>query len=131
MCRRTVYNYLDQGLFDVRNIDLPRRVRYKIRKKQRIDNPITYDYRSKRTYKDFEKYVSAFPDYEVVELDTVKGGRETGKCLMTLLFRKSSFMLCFLLPSCTQKAVRDVFDHLYVILGRRLFIKTFRVQRSP
>ena len=61
VCRRTVYNYLDQGLFDVRNIDLPRRVRYKIRKKQRIVNPITYDYRSKRTYKDFEKYVSAFP----------------------------------------------------------------------
>lgn len=127
VCRRTIYNYLDQGLFDVRNIDLPRRVRYKIRKKQRIDNPITYDYRSKRTYKDFEKYISAFPDYEIVELDTVKGGREAGKCLMTLLFRKSSFMLCFLLPSCTQKAVCDVFDHLYDTLGRRLFMKTFRI----
>ena len=127
VCRRTVYNYLDQGLFDVRNIDLPRRVRYKLRKKQRSDNPINYDYRSKRTYKDFEKYIAAFPDYEVVELDTVKGGREAGKCLMTLLFRKSSFMLCFLLPTCTQKAVCDVFDHLYETLGRRLFMKTFRI----
>ena len=86
-----------------------------------------YDYRSKRTYRDFEKYVTAFPEYEVVELDTVKGGREAGKCLMTLLFRKSSFMLCFLLPSCTQKAVCEVFDSLYEALGRRLFMKTFRV----
>ena len=46
---------------------------------------------------------------------------------MTLLLRKSSFMLCFLLPACTQKAVLEVFDVLYETLGRRLFLKTFRV----
>lgn len=127
VCRKTVYNYLDQGLFDVRNIDLPRRVRYKIRKKHRLDNPVKYDFRNKRTYKDFENYINAFPDYEVVEMDTVKGRRESGKCILTLLFRRSSFMLCFLLPSNTQKAVIDVFDMLYHTLGRRIFMKTFRI----
>ncbi|MFQ6931421.1 MAG: hypothetical protein ACLRR3_10345 [Eubacterium sp.] len=60
-------------------------------------------------------------------MDTVKGSRDAGKCLMTLLFRNSSFMLIFLLPSCTQKAVSDVFDWLYEILGRRTFMKTFRI----
>lgn len=30
--RRTVYNYLNLGLFNVRNINLPRRVRFKIRR---------------------------------------------------------------------------------------------------
>lgn len=125
--RRTIYNYLDQGLFDVRNIDLPRRVRYKIRKQQRSQNPVSYSYRTRRTYKDFEKFSSAFPDYEVVELDTVKGSRDAGKCLLTMLFRKSSFMLIFLLPSCTQKAVTDVFDELYETLGKNLFQKTFRI----
>lgn len=94
-CRRTVYNYLDQGLFEVRNIDLPRRVRYKLMKKNKAANPVNYNYRSKRTYKDFEKYSEAFPDYEIVELDTVKGSREAGKCLLTMFFRKSSFMLIF------------------------------------
>ena len=34
VCRRTLYNYLDQRVFQARNIDLPRRVRYKKRKKQ-------------------------------------------------------------------------------------------------
>lgn len=33
VCRRTLYNYLDQRVFQARNIDLPRRVRYKKRKK--------------------------------------------------------------------------------------------------
>lgn len=125
--RRTVYNYLDQGLFDVRNIDLPRRVRYKVRKKNRLENPVNYSYRTRRTYKDFEKYSAGFPDYEVVELDTVKGSREAGKCLLTMLFRNSSFMLIFLLSECTQKAVANVFDELYDTLGYSLFTKTFRI----
>ena len=34
VCRRTLYNYLDQRVFQARNIDLPRRVRYKNRKKK-------------------------------------------------------------------------------------------------
>ena len=35
VCRRTLYNYLDQRVFQARNIDLPRRVRYKKRKKSK------------------------------------------------------------------------------------------------
>ena len=125
--RKTIYNYLDMGIFTVKNIDLPRRVRYKLRKKRRGENPINYAYRNRRTYKDFLKYTETFPDYEVVEMDTVKGSRDAGKCLMTLLFRKSSFMLIFLLPSCTQKSVQDVFDMLYDRLGPVVFRKTFRI----
>lgn len=125
--RTTVYNYLDKCLFDVRNIDLPRRVRYKIRKKNRSKNPVLYDYRKRRTYKDFERFTLAFPDYEVVEMDTVKGTKEAGKCLLTLLFRNSNFMLIFVLPSCTQASVKEVFDYLYDNLGARVFKKTFRI----
>jgi len=119
--RKTIYNYLDRGLFTVKNIDLPRRVRYKLRKKRRGQNPVRYEYRNNRTYKDFLRYTEEFPDYEVVEMDTVKGSRDAGKCLMTLLFRNSSFMLIFLLPSCTQESVRSVFDRLYDVLGPVVF----------
>lgn len=125
--RKTIYNYLDLGLFDVKNIDLPRRVRYKLRKKRRGENPIKYDYRNRRTYNEFLRYIEAFPEYEVVELDTVKGSRDAGKCLLTLLFRRSSFMLIFLLPSCTQKSVKAVFDRLYDVLGPIVFRRTFKV----
>lgn len=46
---------------------------------------------------------------------------------MTLLFRSSSFMLIFLLPACTQAAVKDVFDQLYEGLGPVVFRRTFRI----
>ena len=34
LSRRTIYNYIDNCIFDVRNIDLPRKVRYKKWKKK-------------------------------------------------------------------------------------------------
>ncbi len=51
VCRRTLYNYLDQRVFQARNIDLPRRVRYKKRKKKsepRKSKNLQQVYRNKR-----------------------------------------------------------------------------------
>ena len=62
-------------------------------------------YRNKRTYKDFEKFMEGYPDTSVVEMDTVKGSRAAGKCLLTLLFRSCNFMIIILLPACTQAYV--------------------------
>ena len=129
VCRRTLYNYFDQSIFKARNIDLPRRVRYKKRKKR--TEPRKKDlqqiYRNKRTYIDFEKYTAAFPELGVVEMDTVKGSREKGKCLLTLLFRSCSFMIIILLPDCTQRSVVDAIDNLCNTIGIRTFKKYFPV----
>ena len=130
VCRRTLYNYLDQRIFQARNIDLPRRVRYKKRRKKstpRTVKNLQQVYRNKRTYVDFERFMSAHPDVDVVEMDTVKGGRSSGKCLLTFLFRSCSFMLVILLPACTQKYVIDAIDSLTETLGLRLFRKYFPV----
>jgi len=130
VCRRTLYNYLDQRIFQARNIDLPRRVRYKKRKKKsapRTSKNLQQVYRNKRTYIDFERFMEAHPDVDVVEMDTVKGGRASGKCLLTFLFRSCSFMLVILLPTCTQKSVIDAINNLTDTLGIRLFRKYFPV----
>ena len=102
--RRTLYNYLDQRVFQARNIDLPRRVRYKKRRKTAPpkNRNTKQVYRNKRTYKDFLYYLETHPDTDVVEMDTVKGSRTTGKCLLTLLFRSCSFMIIILMKRCTQ-----------------------------
>ena len=129
VCRRTLYNYFDQSVFKARNIDLPRRVRYKKRKKHsdsRTRN-IKQVYRNKRTYTDFERFLEAHPDVDVVEMDTVKGGRAVGKCLLTLLFRSCSFMLVILLPNCNQKSVVDAINNLSDVIGIRTFKKYFPV----
>jgi len=45
---RTIYNYFDQNLFSVRNIDLPRKVRYKKRKPKTPKEPCDYAARQNR-----------------------------------------------------------------------------------
>ena len=129
VCRRTLYNYFDQCIFKARNIDLPRRVRYKKRKKRsepRLKN-IKQVYRNKRTFVDFERFMTAHPDYDVVEMDTVKGSRAAGKCLLTLLFRSCSFMIIILLPDCTQRSVVSAINNLCDTIGIRTFKKYFPV----
>jgi len=130
VCRRTLYNYLDQKVFQARNIDLPRRVRYKKRKassKPRTKSDLNQAYRNKRTYVDFERFMAGNPDLDVVEMDTVKGGVSNGKCLLTLLFRSCSFMIIILLPDCTQKSVIQAINALTDTLGIRTFKKYFPV----
>lgn len=126
--RRTLYNYLGRNILTARNIDLPRRVRYKARRYRKQGfNDIKQSYRNRRTYKDFERFMEEHPDFEIVEMDTVKGCREVGKVMLTLLFRSSSFMLIFLLKSGTQECVAEVFNNLTDLLGVSLFRKTFPV----
>ena len=91
---RTIYNYVDAGLLSVGNIDLPRKVRYKVRRKKpsvRVDKQCHLG----RTYEDFLEYTAANPDTPVVEIDSVEG-RKGGKVLLTVFFRNSNLMLAFL-----------------------------------
>ena len=123
--KSSLYNYIDQNRLSARNIDLPRRVRYSKRKKQRTqpkDNTI----RKGRTYEDFEKYLIENPDTQVIEMDTVEG-RKGGKLLLTMLFRNSKLMIAFLLNDKTSNSVLNVFNWLEAILGNDLFEKTFPV----
>lgn len=84
-------------------------------------------YRNKRTFVDFERFLEFHPDTDVVEMDTVKGSRTSGKCLLTLLFRSCSFMIIILLNSCTQDEVIKAINTLTETLGIRLFRKYFPV----
>lgn len=86
-----------------------------------------YRYRRGRTLDDFNSYLEENPDASVVEMDTVKGKLERGKVLLTMIFRKTDFMLVFLLPDGTQKSVLQIFDSLTITLGLELFRKLFQV----
>lgn len=64
---------------------------------------------------------------EVVEMDTVKGVREQGKRLLTMIFRKNNVMLLFLMPDGKAESVKRVFDYLEAGLGIELFRRLFPV----
>ena len=124
---RTLYNYIDQGVFKVRNIDLPKKVVYRQRRPKKVLTKLEYQYRQGRTYEDFKSFMEANPDLPVVEMDTVKGGRNKGKVFLTMIFRRTSFMLIFLMNDGTQGSVIQIFDSLTEILGVSLFKRLFPV----
>jgi IS30 family transposase len=124
---RTLYNYIDKNVFKVRNIDLPKKVVYRQRRPKRVLTKLEYQYRQGRTIEDFSSYIEANPELSIVEMDTVKGGREKGKVLLTMIFRKTSFMLIFLMKDGTQDSVIQVFDALTELLGISLFKRLFSV----
>lgn len=125
-CERTLYNYTEDNLLSICNIDLPRKVRYKKRKSKVKKEPKNINIRENRTYQDFLLFIAENPELSVVEMDTVEGIKG-GKVLLTMLFRNSRFMLAFLLCDKTEKAVIDVFNNLYLLLGADLFNKIFAV----
>ncbi len=132
--KRTLYTYFEQNLFKAKNIDLPRKVKYKQRKKKsentdrnskhRTDR--NSKHRTDRTYEDFNCFIEKHPEKHVVEMDVVEG-KKGGKVFLTMFFRNSSLMLIFLLDACTQEDVKQVFDKLYNDLGPEIFKKTFPV----
>jgi transposase, IS30 family len=123
---RTIYNYFEQNLFTVANIDLPRKVRYKKRKSNVKKEPCDYAVREGRTYQDFLMFTAENPELSVVEMDTV-AGRSGGKVLLTMLIRSCRLQLAFLMEDPTQKSVKACFESLYETLGAELFSTVFTV----
>lgn len=124
---RTLYNYIDLNSFKVKNIDLPKKVRYKKRRQKKVLTKFEYKCRRGRTYEDFKSYLELHPKTSIVEMDTVKGARAKGKVLLTMIFRNNNFMLMFIMNDGTQKSVTAVFDNLTKLLGVDTFRKLFPV----
>lgn len=107
------YNYVNNGVFEFGPLDFPRIVKYK--KRRNSNNRRTRKEREiliGRKYDDFCKYVMENPDLNIVEMDTVEGLQEESDCFLTLLWRKSKFMLIFKLESQTTDEVTRVFEYL-------------------
>lgn len=126
MCdERSIYNYINAGLLSVGNLDLPRKVRYRVRKKKRsvrVDKQCHVG----RTYEDFLEFLDACPDVAVTEMDSVEG-RKGGKVLLTIYFRNCELMLAFLREANTARSVTDLFSYLDRTLGREAFRNLFQV----
>lgn len=123
---RCLYNYIEMGLLSVKNIDLPRKIRYKVRNQNQNSKKKDYSYRIGRTYEDFQNMLKENPNAHIVEMDTVIGTAETGKVLLTLLFREFNFMIARLLPDKSSKSVKDELDNIEKIIGTELYKRVFK-----
>ena len=126
MCsEKTIYNYIDACLFEVRNIDLPRKVKFRERYKK-PEFKVDKGCRIGRNYEAFNAFLDKNPDMAVVQMDSVIGSKG-GKCLLTIHFVDSSLMLAYLRDANTSKSVTDTFETLYGVLGEELFKELFPV----
>ena len=120
MSVRSMYTYIDKGLFTARNVDLKRQAKFKPRKyhKTQITDRSAF---INRTYSDF----CSLSLESFVEMDTVKSSRDSKKALLTLFFTKEKLFLAFLVNRCTKGAVRLIFDRLEKRMGTYEFISVF------
>ncbi len=130
--KSTFYKYIDLGILNVRNIDLQRKVRFRINKEyNNIQSREKCNPKIKvsRFYTDFKDYIEYNPNASIVEMDTVIGtsGGKGGKCFLTLLFRQFNFMLIYLLPYKQSKYVTEVFNNIKQLLGINEFKRLFEV----
>lgn len=128
--KTTFYKYIDLGILNVRNIDLPRKVKWKLKKeydyhKDKVDTSIKVG----RFYTDFKDYMEFHPNASIVEMDTVIGtqGGKGGNCFLTLLFRQFNFMLIYLMPYKKSVYVNEIFNDLKALLGIDEFKRLFEV----
>ena len=126
MCsEKTIYNYIDACMFNVRNIDLPRKVKFRERYKK-PEFKVDKGCRIGRNYEAFTTYMEKNPDTPVVQMDSVIGSKG-GKCLLTIHFVECSLMLAFIRDANTSKSVTDIFNQLEHQLGENLFEALFLI----
>jgi len=125
---RTLYNYIDLGyLPSIKNIDLIRKVKYKVRN-SKCKRPKNTNIRKNRTYEDFLKYTTQNPSLIIVEMDTVEGQRDgIQKCLLTLTWRNSTFLLSILLDKHDSNTVIEALDSIQSLIGLDEFKRIFPI----
>lgn len=124
LSEKTLYNYIESGALSVKNIDLPKKVKYKVRTSHSSESIDSAIYEG-RTYKDCQAFLKEFPDTRITEMDTVLGCEGSRKVLLTLHFDCCSFMMAYLLEHKDARCVKAVFDFIEQAIGTFSFSTAF------
>ena len=119
---KTLYSYIDKQILSAKNIDLPRKVRYRPRKKIQMGYKVDKKCLENRRYNDYLKFIKENKDISIVQMDTVEG-KKGGKVLLTIHFVDTSFMLMLLRDANDSKSVTEWFKWIYDAIG----LKDFRI----
>ena len=125
-CEKEIYNLVDLGALKVKNIDLPRKVRYRNKPKNKTYYKIDKLCLNNRKYSDYLKFINENKDINMVEMDSIEGVKG-GKVLLTLHFVNCSFMLSFIRDHNDAQSVIDIFNMIEAKIGMEMFKKLFPV----
>lgn len=123
---RTLYSYINNGLFSAKNIDMPRTVRMRPRKSAPKPVKIDKACRTGRNLECFHKYLKEHPYFPVRQIDSVEGIKG-GAVLLTIHFVEQELQLAFLRKTNDSKSVIDIFNRLYLELRPDIFMNIFPI----
>ena len=125
---RSLYNYVELGELQVKNIDLRRKVRYRKRRKPKDHNDFRQEYRIGRTYEDFHIFMrKSKKELPYVEMDTMIGARGSRKRILSMMLVDYSILLLFLMPDGKEESVKRIFDFLEELIGTDVFQRLFQI----
>ena len=111
-----------------------KKVQYKQRKKEKNEPSLTKEelsiieaLKQSRDHVMFLKFSSEHPDYNIAEMDTVIGTLTSKKVLLTLLFRKTNFMIAILMKDKKAETTNKKLNILKKKLTPEIFIILFRI----
>lgn len=122
------YTYVNDGVISLTNYDLPKKIKYKKRKKRKnISYKKNLIILKNRKYEDYLEFISKHPKMSKVQLDTVIGQRNNRKVLLTMYIVDTHFMLIFLLDKKTSENVTNIFKFIKQTIGTEIYKKLFRI----
>ena len=116
-CAKTIYTYIEMGLFKdfgIDNFSLKRKVSRKIRSKKlkKWKQPVNYE---GREYKDYLEYIKSHPFENTTEMDTLYN-HQSGPYIQTFIFQNTSLMVGFLHQEKTSISMSSTLDKLQLLL---------------
>lgn len=126
LSEKTIYNYIDMGVFKkygLINLSLKEKVnrkQFKNKYKKRKE-PANY---TGRKYEDYLNFIKDNPNAITVEMDTVMNS-VSGPYIQTFIFPNTSFMIGFLHKEKTCDSMSKTLDNLQELLGDENYNKLF------
>ena len=125
-CEKTLYNYIDSGVFrdfGINNLSLKEKVSRKIFKNKYKKRKEAANYDG-RKHKDYLNFKESYPDTLTVEMDTVMNSL-SGPYIQTLMFEKTGFMIGYLHFQKTSESMSNTFNMLQDKFEDIVFKKLF------
>lgn len=112
MCSKTLYMYIESGIFQdygINNFSLRRQVSMRKRKNlKKRKEPVNYE---GRKYKDYLEFVKENPTIPTTQMDTVYNHQD-GPYIQTFIFQNTGLMIGFLHTEKTSESMASTLDNL-------------------
>lgn len=112
MCSKTLYMYIESGIFQdygINNFSLRRQVSMRKRKKlKKRKEAINYE---GRRYKDYLEFLKENPTIPTTQMDTIYN-QQNGPYIQTFIFQNTGLMIGFLHTEKTSESMASTLDNL-------------------